>query len=325
MPGVTGRGHLPIICASGSRTQSNIVSRDSSALGPTILPFRPSTIDNASASARARSQRWQSQPPPASRRAVTWSRKVERLALPDAWATAEAGLSPPYTEIGPDVRVGSAPNLDVPALSTHTNDDLQHPDTRIARSGVKEDRGRKRARAARVAVRGRQSRTTERLADATAAPPDPAGFEQSEFRCSDGVTLIPFAVAGKLEEGASSPVDDMGDGAGTARDENRDRDEECAKHARGREVTPLGFVAVHDFFDTLEKTFLLFKPLILRHPGCQVLFFNIPGQAGTSLPPHLDKVLTHDWVADRMHELMQVRERNFEKLSFALMTPFGWK
>lgn len=69
----------------------------------------------------------------------------------------------------------------------------------------------------------------------------------------------------------------------------------------------LSFVVVHDFFDTLEKTFLLFKPLVLKYPGCQVLCFNSPGQAGTRLPPEPEGLLTNVWVADRLDELMQVR------------------
>lgn len=69
----------------------------------------------------------------------------------------------------------------------------------------------------------------------------------------------------------------------------------------------LGFVVVHDFFDTLEKTFLLFKPLVLKHPGCQVLCFNSPGQAGTRLPREPEGLLTNTWVSDRLDELMQVK------------------
>lgn len=70
----------------------------------------------------------------------------------------------------------------------------------------------------------------------------------------------------------------------------------------------LSFVVVHDFFDTLEKTFLLFKPLVLKYPGCQVLCFNSPGQAGTRLPPGPEGLLTNTWVADRLDELMQVED-----------------
>ncbi|CAM9236976.1 unnamed protein product [Choristocarpus tenellus] len=117
----------------------------------------------------------------------------------------------------------------------------------------------------------RQEKLVSRLADPDALPPDPAGFEQHTFICEDRVTRIPYAVFGTAKPSAHT----------------------------------VSFVVVHDFFDTLEKTFLLFKPLVLQHPGCQVLCFNIPGQAGTSCPPESECVLTNVWVADRLNELMQ--------------------
>lgn len=142
----------------------------------------------------------------------------------------------------------------------------------------------------------------ERLANATAAPPDPAGFERSEFVCADGVTLVPYAVVGigvlQVAAGADPSQDHSGDGAGERGSEKDDA---------GAPSRVLNFVAVHDFFDTLDKTFLLFKPLVLKHPGCQVLCFNSPGQAGTRLPPEPEGLLTNVWVADRLHELMQVK------------------
>lgn len=156
-------------------------------------------------------------------------------------------------------------------------------------------------RAGRAAIKGRQDRIAERLANATAAAPDPAGFERSEFLCADGVTLIPYAVTGtgaSLLPALSSPEAD-----GSAAAEEKSTEKQPTREAP---VAVLSFVVVHDFFDTLEKTFMLFKPLLLRYPGCQMLCFNSPGQAGTCLPPEPEGLLTNVWVAERLDELMQV-------------------
>ncbi|CAM9532239.1 unnamed protein product [Discosporangium mesarthrocarpum] len=117
----------------------------------------------------------------------------------------------------------------------------------------------------------RQRRLAKRLSDAEALPKDPSGFERHTFMCGDRVTQLPYAVAGTSTSGARA----------------------------------VSIVAVHDFFDTLEKTFLLLKPLILQHRGCQVLCFNTPGQAGTSCPSEPEGLATNVWVADRMNELLQ--------------------
>ena len=151
----------------------------------------------------------------------------------------------------------------------------------------------------------------ERLANATAAPPDPAGFERSEFVCADGVTLMPYAVVGI----GASPVAEVEPSGGSGEDGAEERGRGKADAAS----RVLNFVAVHDFFDTLEKTFLLFKPLVLQHPGCQVLCFNSPGQAGTRLPPEPEGLLTNVWVADRLHELMQVKRVKHPVRSFSLV------
>lgn len=148
-------------------------------------------------------------------------------------------------------------------------------------------------RAGRTAARGRQERTAGRLADATAIAPDPCGFEWGEHLCADGVTLMPYAVVGKAKVVAEG-------------DEQIPSTRLEDDTAVSEKTATLSFVAVHDFFDTLEKTYIMFKPLVLRHPGCQVLCFNSPGQAGTQLPPEPEGLLTNDWVADRLNELMQV-------------------
>lgn len=103
---------------------------------------------------------------------------------------------------------------------------------------------------------------------------------------------MPYAVVGRADGGQIPSVVSSGD---------------SSKHdGVGTVKTVLSFVTIHDFFDTLEKTFLLFKPLVLRYPGCQVLCFNTPGQAGTQMPPEPEILLTNEWIADRLDELMQV-------------------
>ena len=164
-------------------------------------------------------------------------------------------------------------------------------------------RGKGQTRAGKAAAKGRQDRVVGRLANATAAPPDPAGFERSEFVCADGVTLVPYAVVGIGASHVAAGVDPSEEHSGDGGAGERGRGKGDAAAPSG----VLNFVAVHDFFDTLDKTFLLFKPLVLKHPGCQVLCFNSPGQAGTRLPPEPEGLLTNVWVADRLHELMQVK------------------
>ena len=79
------------------------------------------------------------------------------------------------------------------------------------------------------------------------------------------------------------------------------------------------FIVVHDFFDTCDATSILFKSVVAKHPGCQVLCFNYPGQANTvwPRPPPAEKqrgakepVLNNDWISDRMHELLQHADSN---------------
>ena len=104
-----------------------------------------------------------------------------------------------------------------------------------------------------------------------------------------------------------------------------------------------------DFFDTCDGAAILFKPIVQRHEGCQVLCFNYPGQAntGTIIVPQfaglsidcpalkfkvwprlsaaerdrgaVEPVLNNDWMADRLHELLQHAEQEGEIL---LSCPF---
>lgn len=234
------------------------------------------------------------------------SRDLVQPTLPQAWI-------PPGSASGCGDAIGSPPRA-ATATATSTGADVDKGSgnstvigggaSRRARGGSEARLGQRQTRAGRAAARGRQARTVDRLADATAAPPDPAGFEKSELLCADGITIIPYAVVGVGAPLQGGPVEEEhrsgGGGGGYGNSEGRYDGQGLGTAA------VLSFVAVHDFFDTLEKTFLLFKPLVLRYPGCQVLCFNSPGQAGTCLPPEPEGLLTNDWVADRLDELMQV-------------------
>lgn len=218
--------------------------------------------------------------------------------LPHAWVPSGAGtISLPPAKIGSPSRASTASPVGFLAQTA--------AEVRNTAVGEGQGQGKRMTRATRAAARGQQSRTADRLANATAAPPDPTGFERSEFCCADGVTLIPFAVAGKAETAllsSSTSSDEK-----TCGENGRHADGIHQIHKSSPRFQALSFVVVHDFFDTLEKTFLLFKPLLLRHPGCQVLCFNYPGQAGTRLPPDKERLLNNDWMAERIDELMQVR------------------
>lgn len=287
-------------------------SRVAVTLGPSVFPFPSSSNAINSGGSRRRLGRLQQGGDKTSTVDATMSpptyfntRDLTQPTLPQAWI-------PPGSGSGCGDAMGSPPRAaTATATSTGTGVDKGNGSSTTtggrasrARRGAETNQGHHQTRAGRAAMRSRQARTVERLADATAAPPDPAGFERSEFLCEDGVTVIPYAVVG-----IGAPLQ-----GGPIEEENRSGiDGGRGGNVEGRSVGQdtgtagvLSFVAVHDFFDTLEKTFLLFKPLVLRHPGCQVLCFNSPGQAGTCLPPEPEGLLTNDWVADRLDELMQV-------------------
>lgn len=218
---------------------------------------------------------------------------INHWSVSQAWHSIESqSLSsidqkfhgPPTRTLSTALFVASGNNTQIPTRAT----------TRATTSGT--------TRAMRAAARGRQNRTADRLADPTAVAPDLCGFEGGEYLCTDGITLMPYAVAGKVEFSTATAT------AGVENDAPVSLSQPESNDLIRENSVVMSFVAVHDFFDTLEKTFLLFKPLILRNPGCQVLCFNSPGQAGTQLPPEPEGLLTNDWVADRLNELMQVRK-----------------
>lgn len=143
----------------------------------------------------------------------------------------------------------------------------------------------------RNALRTSQKKSTERLSSHNKTI-SLASAQAKEFRCADGVTLIQYSVLGEYSVNS-----------------------DCCN-----------FVVVHDFFDTCDATSILFKPITNRHPNCMVLCFNYPGQANTvwPRPPASEKargaketVINNDWVADRLHELLQHAETTGEFLSFS--------
>lgn len=105
---------------------------------------------------------------------------------------------------------------------------------------------RRRDGGGRVAA---QAFASGRLANAGQSALPEASSEKS-FACSDGRTRLPYRVCG--DPGASSGA-----------------------------VASCNFVVVHDFFDNVDKTEVLVRPVTRKHRGCRVLAFSYPGQAGT--------------------------------------------
>ena len=107
--------------------------------------------------------------------------------------------------------------------------------------------------------------------------------------CSDEITRIPYEIFG--EEDAT--------------------------------FSKMNFVVCHDLFDTIDMTKLMFLEVVKKHLGCQVLLFNLPGQAGTTFPFEDRKrtnrapsslgnltgskgwTLNNDFIAHRVHELLE--------------------
>jgi hypothetical protein len=84
--------------------------------------------------------------------------------------------------------------------------------------------------------------------------------------------------------------------------------------ALSMEAKSANFVVCHDLFDHHVATGMNFKKLILKHPGSQFLCWNYPGQADTTWPTLSkgekdhggeEKPLTAEFIADRLHELLQ--------------------
>lgn len=72
--------------------------------------------------------------------------------------------------------------------------------------------------------------------------------ETSKFICEDGITSIPYQVMGEADEELQVP----------------------------------SLIVINDFFDTFERNQIMLSPLLDNY-GCQILFFNYPGQAETRI------------------------------------------
>lgn len=288
-------------------------SRIAVALGPAVYPF-PSSGQRAQGSRRQLTAGTSKGSRAARSTEGFHPRRLSQPELPpQAWVPAGVGSGSGAA----DAAVGSPSRIRTAPATGSGSRGLGQPTvgSGSARGGRE---GGQATRAGRAAAKRRQDRVGERLANATAAPPDPAGFEGSELLCTDGATLMPYAVVGKgaplvCAPGATTAsrgAPEEEEGGQHARGSGRDKEPGLSQDGGGTNGGVLSFVVVHDFFDTLEKTFLLFKPLVLKYPGCQVLCFNSPGQAGTRLPPEPEGLLTNTWVADRLDELMQVKPNN---------------
>jgi pimeloyl-ACP methyl ester carboxylesterase len=138
----------------------------------------------------------------------------------------------------------------------------------------------------RTALAASQKRAANRLSSHNKSEGNMAAVgEPKTFRCADGITKMAYIALGGIS----------------------------------LESTRSNFVVVHDFFDTCDATAIFFKPIVQRHNGCQVFCFNYPGQANTTWPrpPAAERqrgapdlIFNNDWIADRMHELLQHAEEN---------------
>ena len=122
----------------------------------------------------------------------------------------------------------------------------------------------------RNAILASQKKTTDRLTALNSV--SAVGGTAKEFRCSDGITVMPYIVEGNLSVN----------------------------------VKRCNFVVIHDFFDTADATSLLMKNITAHHDGCQALCFNYPGQSNTVWPRlpvaerergALEPVHNNDWIA----------------------------
>lgn len=147
----------------------------------------------------------------------------------------------------------------------------------------------------KVALMASQKRAAERLASHNKSEGNTgASGNAKTFRCCDGITKMPYIVLGNLS----------------------------------LDIIKCNFVVVHDFFDTCDATAIALKPIALRHDGCQIFCFNYPGQSNTvwPRPSHVEKqrgakekLINNEWIADRLHELLQHAE---ESGDFLLTNPF---
>ena len=138
----------------------------------------------------------------------------------------------------------------------------------------------------RIALAASQKRASDRLSSQNKSEGNMAAVgEPKVFRCADGITKMTYIALGNIN----------------------------------LESTRTNFIIVQDFFDTCDSTAIFFKPIVQRHNGCQIFCFNYPGQANTTWPRPppaerqrgaQDPIFNNDWIADKMHELLQYAEEN---------------
>ena len=134
-----------------------------------------------------------------------------------------------------------------------------------------------------VAMIASQKRSVDRLSSQTQEGSTSTTGLAKDFRCFDGITKMSYIVLGNVS----------------------------------LDVSRVNFIVIHDFFDTCDATAISFKPIVQRHDGCQVFCFNYPGQANTVWPRPsaaerergaVEQIINNDWIADRLHELLQHAE-----------------
>lgn len=144
--------------------------------------------------------------------------------------------------------------------------------TKAAAPATRTQRQRMQKEAARRAIQDQQM--ARLAAPAGLAEIVTHGGSESIFTCEDGVTRIPYTVAGQ---------------------------------AVG-ETTKCNLVVFHDLFDTMDGTKVFFRSILARHVGARALFFNIPGQGGTAYATESaggDKtVFNNVWISRKVHELL---------------------
>ena len=147
----------------------------------------------------------------------------------------------------------------------------------------------------RTAMAASQKKAADRLSSHNKMEGNMGAVGQSkEFRCADGITKMPYIVLGNVS----------------------------------LEVKCCNFIVIHDFFDTADATAIMFKQMVQRHSNMQAICFNYPGQSNTVWPrlPAEERargakepLLNNDWIADRLHELLQHAEEDGDIL---LTAPF---
>eukprot|EP00903_Cladosiphon_okamuranus_P015481 g14292.t1 len=259
-------------------------SRVTAALGPAVYPFPSATKDQPSQGSGRKLMAGGSRARPTE--GFNPRRLLQPELPPKAWVPAAVGSE----SGGANAMVGSPTRIrTAPATGSGSRGFRQLTSGGTGLAGGRKERGQT-TRAGRAAAKRQQDRVGERLANATAAAPDPAGFEGSEFLCTDGVTLMPYAVVGKgaplLPESTMPEGGPDREGEQQPRSGSRDHGQKFRQEGGVANGGVLSFVVVHDFFDTLEKTFLLFKPLVLKYPGCQHVD-NMGEMALSDRPFHL--------------------------------------